>query len=194
MENEPHHTWRRERTEPGPDLKLFRARFDHLRNPRNGVVERMIILEADDAVNVVARTPAGELLFVRQYRFGTQTYTLELPGGLIDAGEDPPAAARRELREETGHSAASWKSLGRIAANPVFMDSYIYHYFAGDVEHTHALRLDPGEEIEVVRLPIAEVRRRLLAGAFEHPHTVCALLRFFTVMDLAKDNPGSMFI
>lgn len=175
--------WRREHFETGPDLKLFQARYDHMRNPRNGKVERMVILEAKDAVNVVALTPREEMLFVRQYRFGTQSYTLELPGGLVDEGEDHGAAARRELREETGATAEEWQFLGSIASNPVYMDNYIHHWLARRVAFEFEHQLDDGEDIELVRLPVAEVRRRWWAGEFQHPHTVSALLRFFALAE-----------
>lgn len=181
MQNNYPLPWSREHSEPGPDLKLFRARFDHMRNPRNGAVERMIVLEAADSVTVAARTPRDELLLVRQYRFGTECYTLELPGGIVDAGEDPATAARRELGEETGYTADRWTSLGRIANNPVYMDNYVHFYYAENVIATRAQQLDAGEAIEVVKLPLSEVRRRLEAGEFEHPHTVIALFRFFRI-------------
>ena len=172
--------WQKIRSEPGPDLKLFRARFDWMRNPRNGKEEKMIILAGADSVNVVALTPDGEMLFVRQYRFGIEDYTLELPGGIVDAGEDPGSAARRELAEETGFTATDWSPLGKVASNPVFMDSYIHHWLAKNVQLTQDLVLDDGEEVETIRLSVAEARRMLFAGEFQHPHTVNALLLFFS--------------
>ena len=95
----PQSEWQRVRSESGPDLKLFKARFDWMRNPRNGLEERMIVLEGADSVNVVALTADGGMLFVRQYRFGIGNYTLELPGGIVDKGEAAGEAARRELVE-----------------------------------------------------------------------------------------------
>ena len=171
--------WRRTRFEHGPDLKLFRPRFDWMVNPRNGHEEKMIVLEGIDSVQVVGVTPRYEILLVRQYRFGIGAYTLELPGGLIDPGEDSLSAAMRELREETGWEADTWQELSKNASNPVFMDNYIFTYAATGLQPSAAQRLDPGEDVEVITLPVAEVRARLWRGEFVHPHTICGLVRFF---------------
>ena len=171
--------WQRLRSEVIADLKLFRARFDYMKNPRNGATECMIVLESPDAANVVAVTKDDQMLFVEQYRFGTGVNTLELPGGIVNLGEDQAVAAQRELREETGYTGSNWQYLGKIASNPVFMTNYIYHHLAEGVEQTHALQLDEGEALEVVRMPVEEVFRRFQEGLFKHPHTVNALLLYF---------------
>lgn len=171
--------WLRLRSEEGPNLKLFRARFDYMRNPRNGETERMIVLESADSVNVVALTAEQEMLFVRQYRFGIGQETLELPGGIVDPGEDHLLGAVRELREETGFTGSNWTYLGKVASNPVFMDSYIHHWLLEDAQQTHELHLDAGEAVALERIPVARVRDMLWEGAFLHPHTVSALVRFF---------------
>lgn len=178
MSNEGNKGWRRTRFLHGDDLKLFRPRFDWMINPRNGHEEKMVVLEGIDSVQVVGLTPQNEVILVKQYRFGIGEYILELPGGLIDKGETPAEAAVRELREETGWEAGSWKDLGRTASNPVFMDNYFFTFAAFDLQPTAEQALDPGEEVEVVRLPLEEVRRRLFAGEFTHPHTICGLVRF----------------
>ncbi|NUO03104.1 MAG: NUDIX hydrolase [Saprospiraceae bacterium] len=171
--------WKLDRSEPGPGLKIFRSRLDYMRNPRNGKTEAMIVLEGADAANIVAVTPDGHIVFVRQYRFGIGADTLELPGGAVDAGEPQADAAMRELAEETGYTAPEWRLLGGIYSNPVFMSSYIFHWLALNAEPTLPQRLDDGEAVEVVLLHEADVWNKLIAGEFQHPHTVNALLRYF---------------
>lgn len=173
--------WTRLHAEPGPDLKIFRVRYDDMRNPRNEAVERMTILESEDSANVVALTPEGELLFVRQHRFGIGAETIELPGGFVDPGEAPLQGARRELEEETGYTGVQWFYLGRFPSNPVFMDSYIHHWMAWNVTPAGEQQLDDGEDVAIVKMPLAEARRRLNEGYFQHPHTVTALVLFFAI-------------
>lgn len=172
--------WERLRSEPGPELKIFKIRYDHMRNPRNKKVERMVVLESLDAANVIARRASdGAILFVEQYRFGIGRYTLELPGGMVDPGEAQAAAVRRELLEETGAEAQSWHFLGKIPSNPVFQDSYIFHWLAEGIRIVQEPTLDDGEDVYLHWMPEPEVRERLYSGQFEHPHSVNALLLFF---------------
>lgn len=179
--------WFIEKSEPGPDLKLFEARFDFVKNPRNGITEKKIILSGGNAVNVIALTSANEIVLVRQYRFGTASYTLELPGGLVDPDESLIKAAERELEEETGYTCGEKLiPLGKIGQNPVFMDSYVHHFLALDVKLTKQQTLDAGENIEVILMPIEELKFRWQKGEIEHPHSVNALLRYFNSPNYGK--------
>lgn len=179
--------WFIEKSEPGPDLKLFEARFDFIKNPRNGITEKKVILSGGNAVNVIALTSDNEIVLVQQYRFGTASYTLELPGGLVDPDESPIKAAERELEEETGYTCGEKLiPLGKIGQNPVFMDSYVHHFLALDVKLTKQQTLDAGENIEVILMPLEELKFRWQKGEIEHPHSVNALLRYFNSPNYGK--------
>ena len=179
--------WFIEKSEPGPDLKLFEARFDFIKNPRNGITEKKVILSGGNAVNVIALTSTNEIVLVRQYRFGTSSYTLELPGGLVDQDESPIKAAVRELEEETGFtSSEKLVCLGKIGQNPVFMESYVHHFLALDVKLTKQQMLDAGESIDVILMPLEELKLRWQKGEIEHPHSVNALLRYFNSTNYGK--------
>jgi len=179
--------WFIEKSEHGPDLKLFEARFDFIKNPRNGITEKKVILSGGNAVNVIALTSSNEIIMVRQYRFGTASYTLELPGGLVDPDESLVKAAERELEEETGYTCGEKLiPLGKIGQNPVFMDSYVHHFLALDVKLTKQQTLDAGENIEVILMPLEELKFRWQKGEIEHPHSVNALLRYFNSTNYGK--------
>ena len=170
------------------DLKLFKARIDTVINPNNGEAVQVTILTGNDSVNVLAITDKGNAVLVDNYRFGTSSYLLELPGGIVDDGEDHQQAAKRELLEETGYTAKEWIYVGCVASNPVFMDSFVHHYLAIGAAKTGETDLDDAEDIEVREMPIEEVRKMLFNGDFMHPHTVSGVLRGIRQFDLNDEE------
>jgi 8-oxo-dGTP pyrophosphatase MutT (NUDIX family) len=177
--------WPKLETRHGEPMVLFRPRWDTLQNPRTEEVMERLVLETPDWVNVVALTTEEKLVCVRQFRFGTGEVTLEIPGGAIDLQEPHEHAARRELREETGYTAESWRYLGFVEPNPAFQTNRCHHWLAKGARRTHDLDLDSGEDITVVELPLSDVRDRVARGEIRHSLVLTALAR---VLDLR--NPG----
>ena len=184
-EHETPRPWTKLGSEPGPDLLVARARFDLLLNPRTGRELKRLVLDTRDWVNVVALTAEQRLIVVRQYRFGTERVTTEIPGGVVDPHETPEEAARRELREETGHTAERWTSLGSVEPNPAFHNNLCHHWLAEGARRTHALELDPGEDIAVDTLTLDEARAEIESGAIRHSLVICALAR---LLDLRRGS------
>ncbi len=177
--------WEELSSEPGVNLLIARQRTDHLLHPRTGRVFGRTVLEMPGWVNVVARTaatdefPEGQLIVVRQWRFGRKRISLEIPGGVVDPGEEHFTAAVRELREETGYTSETWSLLGRVEPNPAFQDNVCYHWLAEDCQLTHELDLDEGEDIAVEAIPWPLVPAAVHTGTLVHSLVVSALSRVF---------------
>ena len=91
--------WTRIRSGLEQDFTILRVHEDWFVDPRDGTEHPRAIIDADDWANVVALTPDDKVVMVRQFRFGSQSDSLELPGGVVDAHETPVQAAARELEE-----------------------------------------------------------------------------------------------
>lgn len=164
----------------GAKARVFETRLfgiDHqvLLSPRTGQAHDFYLLECADWCNVVPLTARGEVVMVRQHRYGTDEETLELPGGMVDPSDASPLeAARRELLEETGYHAAEWVETGVIAPNPALQSNRTWSFLAKNVERAQAPRLDGGEDIEVVTVPLAEIPARVARGEISHALVVVA--------------------
>ena len=165
----------------GNDLILFRTRYDRMRNPRNSRVAERLVLESGDWVNIVAVTPTGECVMVRQFRFGVGYDTLETPGGMVDPGENSLVAAQRELLEETGFGAGTWTYLGAVEPNPAFHDHLCHHWLATDVEKLAELDLGEGEHITVDLLTEAQVVASVRTGEVKHALALSVLSRVYAL-------------
>ena len=177
-------TWTLLDSEPGPDLMIFSARFDHLRNPRNGLEMRRVVLPSVDWINVVAIDTNAACIMVRQYRFGAGEITLETAGGMVDPGEAPIESAKRELLEETGYGGGQWSSLGSVAPNPAYHDNLCHHFLADGVELKARPDQGDGEAIEVVAMSESEIIAAARDGSISHVLALSALARVYPIWPL----------
>lgn len=162
------------------NLKLFDARWDHYYHSGKGFEMDAIVLDAPETTNVVAVTPDQEIVMVSQYRFGSEKPSLEIPGGIVEAGEPIMEAAKRELQEETGYTGTEWFDLGAVYSNPVIMNNKCHHYLLKNAQYTHPMKLDSTEDIEIKKIPI-DILRKELFELIDHPHTLSALMRVLHV-------------
>jgi ADP-ribose pyrophosphatase len=166
--------WKKHGTELVGSYKIFELTRERFQSPRTGATVDAVVLTAPDWVNVVAFTAKGAALMIRQYRFGTERVTLEIVGGMVDAGESPLQAARRELREETGYDSERWTSLGSVAPNPAFLRNRLHTFLAEGCVRVSDQAQDPGEDIEVVLIAASEVDAWIAGGAVDHALVLAA--------------------
>lgn len=152
----------------------------------NGKVFEPMVLEFRTWANVLAITKDKQAVLVKQYRHGVQGVLLELPGGVVDDGEDPLDGAKRELMEETGFAAGNMIEVGRIYPNPAIQNNQLFCFLATDVEMTGEQHLDDTEEIEVQLVPLDELIEMAKSGKFLHALHVAVLFQALAHMNRIK--------
>jgi len=137
-------------------------------------------------VNIIPVTINKEIIFVRQFRYGANENTLEIPGGMVDEGEDPMIAATRELAEETGYTSTQIIEIGRVEPNPALMSNYTYSYLALNASQSTEQKLDGTEDIEILKRHIDEIPLMIEKGEIQHALVICAF--YFYNQYLAKEH------
>ena len=170
--------WRRIGRRALLDCKIFRV-VERENEAPDGRIGRFTVLEAPDWATVVpiVEGPKGLcFLMVRQYRHGSDEVSIEFPGGVIEPGETPAAAAARELEEETGFRARSILPAGVVYPNPAFMANRFHVFVAEGCEPEGNTCLDEHEIVDAFLVPIEEVRASMGKGLYSHALMVAALL------------------
>jgi len=175
--------WKLLRSEHGPELPVFKVRYDWLENPRNASVLKAVVLDFPDWVSIAAITADNRIVTVRQYRFGVAHFTTELPAGLVHPGETHREAAERELREETGYTSPDWVYLGWVEPNPAYQNNRLHQWLARDARQTHAAQLDTGEDVAVETLLPQDIHRYIREGRLRHSLALLSVARVMPLWD-----------
>lgn len=151
----------------------------------NGLVVKPLVREFKPWVNVVALTPAHEIVLIKQYRHGMGKIIWEIPAGMAhEVNETLLDAARRELLEETGYAGEKFIEIGRVSADPASYTNLTYSFLALDVEKVGNQSLDDTEEIDVFLLPFEEAIQMAQRGDIPQALQVSAL--FFALLYLGR--------
>lgn len=160
---------------------LFRLRKERFRSRASGLSHDFFVIHLPDAVHAVAITTEDEVLFVRQFRAASARDSLEIPGGLVDPGEDPLVAGPRELLEETGYAGDPPELIGTLWSNPSLVTSRTTTIVIRNARKVAEPKLDHTEELTVERVPIGEVLGLIHRGDVDHALVVAGLLWWLAV-------------
>ncbi len=171
--------WPKISSEPLGDYRIFTVRGISRRSPRTGRDHKFFIIDSCNWVNVIALTPDRQMVLVEQFRQGTETVELEIPGGMIDPGDGAPeATGARELREETGYTGERPRVIGQVFPNPAIMSNTAYTILLENCRLTAATAFDQSEDLVTRLVPVDDVRGLVAAGKIRHCIVVAALYHF----------------
>ncbi|MDO4318991.1 MAG: NUDIX hydrolase [Bacteroidales bacterium] len=155
------------------------ARRDRVQLPNGVIHPEYYVLEYPTWVNVIAIDREGRFIMVEQYRHGLRNVFTELVAGVVEPGEEPLAAARRELLEETGYGNGEWSLLTVLSQNPSSTDNLTYSFIARDVEPLDSQHLDATEDIAVRFLTRDELYGMLVRDEIKQSLMAAPLWKYF---------------
>lgn len=161
------------------DFRIFKLRSDICVHPQTGKEHDFYVLDSVNWVNVIAVTPDQKLVMIHQYRFGSQTVELEIPGGMMDPEEnDPVATAVRELREETGYEGENARLLGKIHSNPAILSNQTYTVLIENCQLKHGTNFDHAEDLATQLVAVDDLPKLVADEKIGHSLVVVGLYFF----------------
>ena len=171
--------WKKIASKQLGDYRVFKLRADTCINPRTGKEHDFFVLDAVNWVNVIAVTPDQQIVMVEQYRHGSGTVELEVPGGMMDPHEnDPVKTAIRELREETGFEGDNAMLLGQVHSNPAILSNTTFTVLIQNCVLKHPMEFDSGEDLATRLEPVSDIPALVALGQIKHSLVVVALYHF----------------
>ncbi len=173
----PH--WEELDSKPIADCRIFDVMSKRFRHPKRGTEGDFYVIETRDWVNVLPITEDYQMVLVNQFRFGVKQTSWEIPGGVMESGEEPVIAGLRELKEETGYTTGKARLLGSVRPNPAIQSNICHIVLAEQARLTDGLDWDEHEEIITKAFPIETVYEMAERGEIFHSLVLNALLLFY---------------
>jgi 8-oxo-dGTP pyrophosphatase MutT (NUDIX family) len=171
--------WEKISSEARGDFRIFTIRSDRKISPRTKEQHDFFVIDCANWVNVIAITSDQQLVMVDQYRHGSNTIELEIPGGMMDARDpSPEVTGTRELREETGYDGQNPRIIGQVFPNPAIMSNTCYTVMVENCHCVHPVEWDHGEDLITRLVPISDIPRLVAGGKIQHSLVVAALYHF----------------
>ena len=171
--------WRKLSSRPCGDFRVFTIREDRKVSPRTGREHGFFVIDSVNWVNVIALTPDARMILIEQYRHGSNTVELEIPGGVIEAADaSPEAAGCRELVEETGFEGEQPQIVGHVLPNPAIMSNTCFTVLVRNCHQVKPVQFDQGEDLATRLVPVAQVPELVASGQIRHALIVAALYEF----------------
>lgn len=155
------------------------VRHDAVQLPNGHIIPDYYVLEYPDWANTIGITKEGDMVLIRQHRYGLNITAYELCAGVCEPSEDPMESARREMLEETGYGNGEWKKLMAIAPNPATQNNLTHCYLATGLEKIAAQNLEKSEDITVHLFSKEEVKRMLMADEIVQALHAAPLWKYF---------------
>jgi len=181
--------WLRIKSETLVADRWLTLRADECRLPNGTTLAPYYVLEEREWVHIFARAADGRVLTVTQYRYAGDAVCVELPGGIVDEGESPLVAARRELLEETGFEAASWTKVATTFANPARQTNRVHVYLAEELGPGGAQSLDEAEDIRVALLDVEAIKAAIVDGSFSQGLHIAG---FYLCLEFLRQREGGV--
>lgn len=167
--------WKKVDSEQIADCKVFTVHKTTFEREKDGERANFFLIENPDWVNVIGVTKDQEAIFIEQYRPGCESMIFEVPGGMVDDGEDPDSTARRELEEETGYTCGRLIRVGWSYPNPAQQGNKLYHYVALDCGREGETDFDEHESVATRLVPLREIAELVHNGTITHSLAITAI-------------------